>query len=138
MACKSQSTILVASVLLVWGMHNAGFGVFMGSNVQAAGSAQHSKEDVITFTANDLYETEETVGFSNLVRKNDKIMMQVKTSDLIPGGVYTYVCRWCRGIGIPNALFVSAPALLSRSPQLASCGPHTREKTLGAGRRGVH
>ena len=68
----------------------AGFGVFMGSSAQAAGSAQHSKEDVTTFAGNGLYETEETVGFSNLVRKNDEIMIQVKTSDLIPGGVYTY------------------------------------------------
>lgn len=67
----------------------AASGLFTSSNAQANGE-MHSKTIVHTVTFDGLYDAVETVGHSNLVRHDDGIILQLSTSKLIPGGVYTY------------------------------------------------
>lgn len=45
---------------------------------------------VETFTRNGLYETVEVVGESELERKEDEIEIEIETSALVPGGVYSF------------------------------------------------
>jgi hypothetical protein len=86
---KKFAITLISAVVL--GLILVGSGVLTSLNAQAKRPAVHSKAGVFTVVApGELYDEEVKVGHSNLVRKDDGIKLQVNTSDLIPGGVYTY------------------------------------------------